>query len=67
MNAGSNENNYSVKEIAEKVKEVLGNKVKILLNDKLPDDKRSYKVNFNKLNYNFKGFKPRHLKQTILQ
>ena len=67
VNAGSNENNYSVKEIAEKVKEVLGNKVKILLNDKLPDDKRSYKVNFNKLNYNFKGFKPRHLKQTILK
>ena len=67
MNAGSNENNYSVKEIAQKVKEVLGSKVKILLNDKLPDDKRSYKVNFNKLNYNFKGFKPRNLKQTILK
>ena len=67
MNAGSNINNYSVKEIALKAKTVLGNKVKILLDDTLPADKRSYKVNFNKLNKNFKNFKAKPLNKTILQ
>jgi nucleoside-diphosphate-sugar epimerase len=67
VNSGSNINNYSVYEIAMKVKKIFKHKIQIELNDKLPDDKRSYKVNFNKLKNNYPGFKPKSLKKTILE
>jgi hypothetical protein len=50
-----------------KVKKIFKHKIQIELNDKLPDDKRSYKVNFNKLKNNYPGFKPKSLKKTILE
>jgi len=67
VNAGSNINNYSVNEIAMKVKKIFRDKVQIELNDKLPDDKRSYKVNFDKLKKNYPNFKPKSLSKTILE
>ena len=67
VNAGSNINNYSVKEIAMKVKNIFKHKVQIELNDKLPDDKRSYRVNFDKLKKNYPNFKPKPLSKTILE
>ena len=65
LNAGSNKNNFSVKEMALKVRKNFNNKVKIVLNDKIPDDKRSYKVNFDLLNKNYKSFRPKTIDQSI--
>jgi UDP-glucose 4-epimerase len=67
VNAGSNINNYSVYEIALKVKKIFKHKIQIELNEELPDDKKSYKVNFNKLKNNYPSFKPKSLKKTILE
>jgi nucleoside-diphosphate-sugar epimerase len=65
VNAGSNEWNYTVKELAEAVAEIIPG-VKISVNPDAPPDKRSYKVNFNL----FKQLAPDHqpvrdLKRTI--
>lgn len=49
LNTGMPDCNYSVKEIAEKVREELPH-VKIDINRDAPEDKRSYRVNFNKFN-----------------
>ena len=51
--------------MALKVRKNFNNKVKIVLNDKIPDDKRSYKVNFDLLNKNYKSFRPKTIDQSI--
>ena len=65
INAGSNEWNYQVKEIAQAVAEVIPG-TEVFLNPDAPPDKRSYKVSFDK----FKSMAPDHqplytLKQAI--
>jgi len=65
VNAGSNEWNYQVKELAEIVAEVVDG-CKVTVNTDAPPDKRSYKVNFDL----FKKLAPEHqpllsLKPTI--
>ncbi len=49
VNAGSNEWNYKVKELAEAVAEIIPG-IKISVNSDAPPDNRSYKVNFNLFN-----------------
>jgi len=55
FNVGSNEENYTVREIAEKVEKIVPNS-KITYGDDVSKDARSYKVNFNKIK-NQLGFK----------
>lgn len=67
VNAGSNEWNYQVFELAETVKEVFPS-ITVSINENAAPDKRSYKVNFDE----FKRIAPNHqpkynLKQTILE
>ena len=67
VNAGSNEWNYQVKELAEAVKEIFSS-ITISINENAAPDKRSYRVNFDE----FKKLAPNHqpiysLKQTILE
>jgi len=67
VNAGSNEWNYQVKDLALAVKEVFPS-ISVSINENAPPDKRSYKVNFDL----FKKLAPYHqpqytLKQTILE
>ena len=45
LNAGSNQWNYQVKELASYVKEI---KIKVNINKSAEPDKRSYKVDFSK-------------------
>ena len=47
LNIGSNKWNFQVKDIAQEVKRVFKN-VEVKVNNDSPDDKRSYKVNFDK-------------------
>lgn len=49
VNAGSNEWNYAVKELAEAVAEVIPG-IKVSVNPDAPPDKRSYRVNFDLFN-----------------
>ena len=65
VNAGSNEWNYQVKELAQAVKEVFP-AITISINENAAPDKRSYRVNFDE----FKRLAPNHqpqydLKRTI--
>lgn len=67
VNAGSNEWNYQVFELANAVKEVFPN-ITISINENAAPDKRSYRVNFDE----FKKIAPNHqpihsLKQTIVE
>lgn len=67
VNAGSNEWNYQVKELAQAVKEVFP-EITISINENAAPDKRSYRVNFDE----FKRLAPNHqpqydLKKTILE
>lgn len=67
VNAGSNEWNYQVKELAEAVKEIFTG-ITISINENAAPDKRSYRVNFDE----FKRIAPNHqpihsLKQTIIE
>ncbi len=55
VNAGSNEWNYQVKELAEAVAKIIP-EVKISINQDAPADKRSYRVNFDL----FKKLAPAH-------
>ena len=48
INTGSNDWNYSVKELALSVKEIIDKNILIKINKNAPEDKRSYKVNFDK-------------------
>ena len=48
FNVGSNEENYTVREIAEKVEKIVLNS-KITYGDNASKDERSYRVNFNKI------------------
>ena len=66
LNAGSNEWNYQVKELALAVKEIFPS-IEISINENAQPDKRSYKVNFDM----FKKLAPNHqpeynLKHTVL-
>jgi nucleoside-diphosphate-sugar epimerase len=49
VNAGSNEWNYQIKELANKVKEIIGN-VEVSINPNAVSDTRSYKVDFSLFN-----------------
>ena len=49
VNAGSNQWNYQVRELAEKVKDIIGN-VEIKINPDAVVDKRSYRVDFSLFN-----------------
>jgi nucleoside-diphosphate-sugar epimerase len=49
VNAGSNDWNYQIKELANKVKEIIGN-VEISINPNAVSDTRSYKVDFSLFN-----------------
>lgn len=67
VNAGTNEWNYQVFELAEAVKQVFPS-ITVSINENAAPDKRSYRVNFDK----FKEIAPDHqpkynLKQTILE
>ena len=67
VNAGSNEWNYQVRDLAEAVKEIFPT-ITISINENAAPDKRSYRVNFDE----FKRIAPNHqpihsLKQTILE
>lgn len=67
VNAGSNEWNYQVKDLALAVKEILPS-IDVSINTNAQPDKRSYKVNFDL----FKKLAPQHqpthnLKQTVLE
>jgi nucleoside-diphosphate-sugar epimerase len=55
FNVGSNEENYTVREIAEKVEKIVPDS-KITYGDNASKDERSYRVNFNKIK-NQLGFK----------
>ena len=55
INAGSNESNYQVKELAEMVREVLPD-VSVSINTDAPPDKRSYQVDFGR----YKSLAPDH-------
>ena len=57
FNIGKNEMNYTVKQIAEIVSDCFYPKLNVEVNDKMPDDPRSYRVNFDKLKNNFPNFK----------
>jgi nucleoside-diphosphate-sugar epimerase len=61
INAGSNENNFRVRDLAEAVKTVMPD-VEININKDAQPDKRSYKVDFSM----FKNFAPNHQPQTDL-
>ena len=54
VNAGSNDWNYQVKDLAYAVKNVLGDDIDIMINANAAPDKRSYRVNFDK----FKSLAP---------
>jgi nucleoside-diphosphate-sugar epimerase len=62
VNAGSNDWNFQVKDLAELVKEQLP-ETKISINKNASPDKRSYKVNFDK----FKKLAPYHQPQITIQ
>lgn len=65
VNAGSNEWNYNVLELAESVASVLPG-TEILLNEYAPPDKRSYRVNFSLFESLAPHYQPLYtLKQTI--
>ena len=49
VNAGSNKWNYQIKELAESVKDIIGN-VKISINSNAAKDNRSYRVDFSLFN-----------------
>lgn len=57
FNIGKNEMNYTVKDIADIVSDCFNPKLSVEVNDKMPDDPRSYRVNFDKLKNNFPNFK----------
>lgn len=46
-NVGFNTWNFTVEEIAQNVKNILGNKINITIDKNAPEDKRSYRVNFD--------------------
>jgi nucleoside-diphosphate-sugar epimerase len=46
VNAGSNEWNFQIKELAQKVRDILGN-IELSINTSAPSDTRSYKVDFS--------------------
>lgn len=50
LNVGSNDWNFSVKELAEEVASNFENPIEIFINYQAPPDQRSYKVDFSKLN-----------------
>lgn len=58
VNAGSNEWNYQVKDLAFAVRDVLEN-VEVVINQSAPPDKRSYRVDFSKFHELAPGYKPR--------
>ena len=58
LNAGSNQWNYQVKELASYVKEIFG-KVKVNINKSAEPDKRSYKVDFSKFEKLAFDYKPK--------
>ncbi|WP_162425894.1 NAD-dependent epimerase/dehydratase family protein [Pontibacter pudoricolor] len=62
VNAGSNEWNYQVKELAETVAEVIPG-TEVSVNLEAAPDKRSYRVNFDK----FKALAPNHQPQVSLK
>ena len=67
VNAGSNDWNYQVKELAQAVKEIFPT-ITISINENAAPDKRSYRVNFDE----FKRIAPNHqpqydLKRTIVE
>ncbi|MEJ8757045.1 SDR family oxidoreductase [Pontibacter sp. H259] len=62
VNAGSNEWNYQVKELAEAVAEVIPG-TEVSVNLEAAPDKRSYRVNFDK----FKALAPNHQPQVSLK
>jgi len=67
VNAGSNEWNYQVFELAEAVKEVFPT-ITISINENAAPDKRSYRVNFDEFKRIAPNHQPKHnLKQTILE
>lgn len=59
VNTGSNEWNFQVKELAEAVKDVFP-KISISINKNAIQDKRSYKVNFNKYKELAPDYQPRY-------
>ncbi len=66
LNAGSNEWNYQVKELAEAVKKVFPS-ITVSINLNAAPDKRSYRVNFDKFKELAPNHQPEHsLKQTII-
>jgi len=65
LNAGSNDWNYQVKELAYAVKDEIGN-IEISINQNAQIDKRSYKVNFDKFKELSKNYYPRvDLKEAV--
>lgn len=62
INAGSNDNNYQIKDLAHIVKETIGG-ISVELNKDASPDKRSYKVNFE----NYSRLAPKYLPQTTIQ
>jgi len=66
-NAGSNEWNYTVKELAENVKNMFQN-TEVSINSDAPPDRRSYRVNFDLFTSLANGYEPVHdLERTILE
>jgi len=57
FNVGRNEENYQIKEVAEIVKNIVPNS-EIKYVEGAESDKRSYKVEFNKISQNLTDFKP---------
>ena len=57
VNAGSNKWNYQIKELAESVKDIIGN-VKISINSNAAKDNRSYRVDFSLFNSLAPDFNP---------
>ena len=57
VNAGSNKWNYQIKELAESVKDIIGN-VKISINSNAAKDNRSYRVDFSLFNSLAPDYKP---------
>jgi len=47
LNVGFNDWNFTVEEIAQNVKNVIGEKINIQIDKNAPEDKRSYRVNFD--------------------
>jgi nucleoside-diphosphate-sugar epimerase len=67
VNAGSNEWNYQVKDLAFTVRDVLEN-VEVVINQSAPPDKRSYRVDFSKFHELAPGYIPREtLVSTVLE